>query len=415
MKYKFFPTLLLFACAGNILMAQSSRSFAVTGNTKGAVNWSFLREIDMSSASVMRNIYPIAQQSLIYDALTKLPIANNSIASPATSVVQGVTLEQAVPDLVAALAYDATFNRLYYTYMHGNELRYIDLNTPQPKQYVVRHAALKQFTSAEGEEDVITRMAFASDGYGYALTNNSNHLIRFSSGEKIVIKDLGALTDGKKNSNISVHNICSSYGGDLIGDAFGNLYLFTQKGNIFKINPNTMVADFAGAIKNLPQDFTVNGAAVDEQNNIIVSCATLANNYCTVNMNTLEAVVLPKKEDMVYNASDLANKNLLYQSKLTKNTVTTEVKGNSYITIFPNPVTTRSFDIQFGNIVKGDYSIELHDATGNLFLKKEVNLIPNQIERISLPASIISGAYNLRVINKTAKDKIYTDKIIVGN
>ena len=44
--------------------------------------------------------------------------------------------------------------------------------------YYVRNTALKNFQEV-GENDVITRMCFGSDGYGYALTNDGNHLIPF--------------------------------------------------------------------------------------------------------------------------------------------------------------------------------------------------------------------------------------------
>ncbi len=413
MKHRILPIVTLLAFAASASMAQSNRSFAVTGNVKGSLNWSFIREIDMNSASIMRDIFPAAQQTIYYDALTNLPIANNAISNPTTSFMQGVALDEAVPDLIAAIAYDAAYNRLYYTYMHGTDLRYIDLNTPQPKLYVVRHAQLKQFTSGEGEEDVITRMTFASDGYGYALTNDGKHLIRFSSGEKIILKNLGSLTDGKQNGNNSVHSTCASFGGDMIGDAFSNLYLFTQRGNIYKISTSTLVADYVGAIKDLPYDFTVNGAAVDEQNNVIISCASKGDNYYSVDMNTLKATAMPKKEDLVYNASDLANKNLLYQSQATSKAAP-KVKGNSFVTIYPNPVKNRNFAIEFNKVVKGNYSIELLDATGMLILQKEVNIVPGQIEKIRLPANVTSGAYMLRVTNKAAQDKIYTAKVLVG-
>ena len=99
--------------------------------------------------------------------------------------------------LSAASAYDARQNRLYFINLFGSELQYIDLNQRELKIYHVQNQKVKQFVSQAGEADNITRMTFGSDGYGYALTNNGNHLIRFSTGKNISITDLGSLTDGK--------------------------------------------------------------------------------------------------------------------------------------------------------------------------------------------------------------------------
>jgi hypothetical protein len=61
-------------------------------------------------------------------------------------------------------------------------------------------------------------MVIASDGNGYALTNDGNHLIRFTTGKDPVITDLGALTDDASNANNSVHSR-KGFGGDMIADA----------------------------------------------------------------------------------------------------------------------------------------------------------------------------------------------------
>jgi hypothetical protein len=69
-----------------------------------------------------------------------------------------------------------------------------------------------------------------------------------------------------------------------------------MRGNVFKINPQNMVADHIAMIKNLPSDYTINGAAVDDQNNLIVSCATKTDHYYTVNISTWEASPLANKK-----------------------------------------------------------------------------------------------------------------------
>ena len=117
-------------------------------------------------------------------------------------------------------------------------------------------------------------MCFGSDGYGYALTNDGNHLIRFSSGDKITVTDLGSVRDGDDNENISIRNMCTSWGGDLVADAFGKLYVISMKKNVLRSILKRWWLIIKGAIANLPEDFMVNGAAVDEKGSVIVSSAT---------------------------------------------------------------------------------------------------------------------------------------------
>ena len=143
--------------------------------------------------------------------------------------------------------------------MRGTELRYFDLNEPKGKVVYNQKDLLLSTFNRYDEGNVITRMTFAADGTGYALTNDGNHLIRFNSSENASVTDLGALTNGIKNGEMSVHSQCTSWGGDMVGDAFGNLYLVTARNNIFKINPKTSVADYVGVIKGLPAEFTSNG------------------------------------------------------------------------------------------------------------------------------------------------------------
>lgn len=413
MRHKILLSLVITAFFAGTVTAQKSRTFAVTGDIKGSALWGFVRELNTSNSSLLQNIYPAPQKTFaLYDALTKQPV-KETVSN--NFMVNAFGAEQTIPDLIAALAYDGVYNRLYFTYMHANDLRYIDLNSSTPRIFVVKNQPLKNFVSSiTTEEDNITRMTFASDGYGYAITNNGNHVMRFSSGQKIAIKDMGSLSDGANNGNNSVHSACASFGGDIVGDAFGNLYLVTQRANVFKINLSTLVADFAGTIKNLPADYTVNGVSVDENNNLIIACATKADDYYSVNIASLAATKIPKNETQVYNASDLASSNLLYQDKVNDKAKAVEIKGNSIISIFPNPVTTRSFDIQFGTIAKGNYVITLSDAAGNPVLTRTLNLISGQTEKINLPVSITQGMYLISIVSKEANTILYNDKIIIG-
>jgi len=385
----------------NKSQAQSNHMFAVTAKDKGGTHWSYVKEIDVNNSILSRNIYSSEGTLPAYDAFTGQEFFQRSD-------------EIALHDSIAAMAYDRRYNRLYFTPMHGTDLRYIDLNASPAKLYVVRNQQLKQFTSKPGQEDIITRMTFASDGNGYALTNDGNHLVRFTTGEKIIIQDLGSLKDGKDNGDNSVHNFPQNWGGDMVADVFGKLFLITQIGNVYRIDPKTGVADFLGTIKNIPADFTINGAAVDANNNVIISSAVKTDQYYHFNLSTLEATPVNKGEANVYNASDLSSANLLNEASATKKDLIPEVKVNKQISVYPNPVTFGNFSILFSNIPNGNYLIELLNASGSRILTKNLNAVSGQREKIYLPANITSGEFFLRVISLKEKNKIYTDKIIVA-
>ncbi len=253
MRTKYVPAFLfvgLLVFAGNQMFAQSNnRAFAITGESKGNVSWMVIREIDLTTGAEIRKIYSPTDKPALLDALTgaKLQrfdvnaeisnevttINRNGIANTIVTYANGKRAEVVTAPtetLVAASALDTRNNRLFFTPMHSNELRYFDLNRGTNTVYYVRNVALKTFPETNGEADVITRMCFSYDGYGYALTNDFNHLIRFSSGEKITITDLGSVQDGKNNKAISIRNMCTSWGGDMVADALGGLYVISMRG-----------------------------------------------------------------------------------------------------------------------------------------------------------------------------------------
>lgn len=379
----------------NAQAGKPNRAFAVTGENPGNVNWSIFREVDLSNGSVVRTLYaPVADQLQDNaDLNSNLPYINNN--------------------MVAAIAYDGTNKRLYYTTMKGNDLRYLDLSGSTAKTETIPLQNMKTFVPQPGEASVITRMAFSANGFGYALTNDGEHLIRFTTGEKVSITDLGAIKDGAKNTDHSVHANCQSWGGDMIGDASGSLYLFTMRGNVYKINPSTKVADFVGTIKNLPTDFTVNAATVDAYNNIIVGSAVNTSGYYKVNINTLEAVKVVEGTTNSYNVSDFATSNILNAKSSSAVVVKAkEVKGNSLVSIFPNPITDRNFTIQFTNYKNDNYSIQVKDMTGKAIMQKAVTIAYDQMESMTLPSTVTNGVYNIVIVNSNGEN-VYSGKLIV--
>ena len=399
MKKATLPILLLAALLSNNAQAQN-KAYAITGESKGTYTWTAIREIDLSNGNVVKTIYSAnSAQKVNYNFLNSVNRSNlpQQASSPTANGV-------------AATAYDAKNNRLYFSQMWSNDLRFVDLNSNEMTVFVNNDEKYSTGPRVD-ESNVITRMAFGADGNGYALTNDGNQLIQFTTDNNPVITKLGALIDSKKNNGISVHNQCTSWGGDLIADAFGNLYLFTYRNHIFKINVATRVAEHIGTVKNLPANFTTNGAAVDENGEVFVTSATQTENYYRINLSTLEAKPVDKTEATVYNASDLANGNLAYKNTKS-NPVLADIKLSNAISIYPNPAINKAFAVQFDKLPAGNYSIELTDANGKRIFTKTLGINGLQNEKINLPKAAATGLYFLKVTNSTGKS-VYYDKLIV--
>ncbi|HSN62361.1 MAG TPA: T9SS type A sorting domain-containing protein, partial [Ferruginibacter sp.] len=318
--------------------------------------------------------------------------------------------------LVAAAAYDMRSNKLFFTPMRVGELRWLDLDIKNetPKFYTLSSEVLN-FGVALDEANHITRMVIAADGNGYAVTNDGNHFIKFSTGKKPVITDLGNLIDDEKNNGISIHNKCTSWGGDMLADARGKLYVISANRHVFEVDINSRVATHKGTITGLPANYTTNAAAVNADGDMVVSSANVFEGYYKVKLADLTATSI-EGSDKRYNASDLANGNLLLQKEadaarkysvaplLAQNTF-----SNSDKRVFPNPVTTSTFAVLFDGQKAGNYSVTLSDLSGRVLQTQKVNIAKGgvQTENINLLSRPAKGMYLVKVYDD-AKQMVFT-------
>ena len=379
--------------------AQNKKAYAITGDIRGSYNWVSVKEVDLNTGEVVRTVYDANTQFSLKSVDGQVLSSRSAFDQPTFSGV-------------AAAALDEKNNRLYFTNMRGNELRYFDLSTSQVTVVVNTDPAFNTGDKNAGEANVITRMVIAEDGFGYALSNDGNNLVRFSTEGKPVITNLGAVRDAAKNGNVSIHNQCTSWGGDMIADAYGNLLVFSMRGNIFRINPNTKVAEHLGTVEGLPANFTINGAAVDAEGHVVVSSAALTDNYYKINLGTMNATAIVKSGDNVWNASDLASGNVAYKGGLNNTVTTPEVKGNGLISVYPNPVASSFVNVSFDKVVPGKYTIELTDASGRKVLNQVAEINGVQSQRVNLPKTTAGGMYLIRVINADGRS-VFNDKIVV--
>lgn len=397
-----------------ITQAQSDGfTYAITDVQKEGANWSYLRKLNLQTGQftdVLLNGADALQ--VAYDASTK-----KAISTFPNEVNRGYNLQPAFSSGVAAMAFDSKNNRIWYTPMFIDQLRYIDLRTMKV-YYVTSQDFTGMAKKSPDQGNIITRMTIGDDGYGYALTNDGAHLVRFSTGKKINITDLGMLADDPQSKGVSIHSSCTSFGGDMIADNDGNLYVFSARNNVFKVNIETKVATHIGTVNGVPGNFTTNGAAVTDNNQVIISSAVEGGTYYVVDPATWNAT--PYKFASGWRASDLGNSNILNTSKpKTTTEIATRPIPNSAneaspkIQLFPNPVTNNQFAVLFTRLEAGEYTIQVTDVMGRQVVQRIVNVSgEDQSETIRLSATAAKGFYLVTVLNKESRS-VYAGKVVV--
>ena len=453
--------------------------FAITASQKGQTSWKEVRLVDVTTGEEIRQVYKSNDEVEILNARTGKPVVKKEMTTPGAAVgrrkvvnldfeldkkdnaqaftvdaekkLQALKLdkeklvqlkEKTMNNVLivnreignfptqtykpfatnsAACAYDQKHERLYYTPMGINQLRYIDLKSKTPKIYYFEDEPFGVVSGSGDARNQICRMAIAADGNGYALSNNADHLIRFTTAKTTVITDLGAVTDDGKDEKHSVHS-GGNYGGDLIADAQGNLYLIGGNRSVYKISISSRVANYMGTIKGLPQGFTTNGAMVEEGSKVIVCSSQSTAGYFRFDLITLQAEKISSSEN-VFNASDLANGNLAFEKKkkqkknaqpieelptqqadeteTVQNSATPqEVLQRNSIAVYPNPVTNGFVKVSFANQPIGKYQVQLMDIAGQLISSKDVTINgAMQVEEFRLPEFVTKGSYLLKVVN----------------
>lgn len=391
------------------LSAQGDRfAYAITDLTKDGIGWNALRKLDLQSGQYSEVLINGSDASRkFYDAATKKELTLQADQK------WGSLLQSPFSTGVAAAAFDRAHNRLYYTPMFVDQLRYIDLKTMQ-----VFHVSGQAFSGAgdmhNDEAKIITRMVIAPDGFGYAINNDGTSFVRFSTGKKPRIEKLGALVDAQSNNGISIHNRCTSFGGDMISDDEGNLYILTARNHVFKVNTDSKVATHVGTIQNLPANFTVNGAVVDGDGNLLVSSAVDASSYYVVNPKGWNAAAY-KGISAIFRSSDLANSNFLATrtNREIKTVTAPQEKFAKLISIYPNPVTNGRVSVQFNKVPNGDYTVELTDVLGRSVMLQKLNVAGrDQLQVLPLNEGHSKGIYMVKVYD-AGNQSVFTQKVMV--
>lgn len=412
MRKNLLSATLLFSTIGlsTILQAQTDRfAFAITDLQQTGAGWNALRKLDLKTGEFTQVLLNGSDATL-----TAYDVSTRKAWKQIPDIKFGNYQQAPFATGVAAMAYDKWNNRLYFTPMFIDQLRYVDLKSM--KVYYVTDQAFTNLGSMHNDEGkIITRMTINPDGTGYAVSNDANTFIKFTTGKKLQITQLGSLVDDPSNGGVSIHNKCSSWGGDMIADDEGNLYILSARNSVYKIDVATKAAKLLGYIQGLPQDFTTNGAVVTAEGKILVSSAVNGSGYFVVDPKDWKATLYAAKNG-IYRSSDLGNSNYLQTKPKITEIVTRKIPDNitpSKISIYPNPVTNNQFTLQFGKITPGNYNIELTNVMGQTIMQRTVNVqAEDQVETISIKSTYARGVYLVKVVGAD-KVSILNQKLVV--
>ena len=385
-------------------------AYAVTDLKGDGAGWNALRMLNTQTGEYSEILLNGTEvKTVAYDAQSKKPVAEISNASQFAG--------QAVFNTgVAAIAYDRRNQRLYFTPMFIDQLRYIDLQTM--KVYYVTDQPFTNINNDKKDQGkIVTRMVITPDGNGYAITNDGERFIKFTAGKKTVITDLGSLVDDPANEGLSIHNSCSSFGGDIVADDNGHLYIVTATKKVFKVNIDTRVATLQGTIKGLPGNFSVNGMVVNDAGKLMVSSAQNPDAYYLVDPANWSAEIYQTSTG-IFRSSDMANGNILFTKPSNPLKEISIVQNrdadlDNRIQLYPNPVSQNTFAVRFNSLQAGNYRIELRDVMGRTILQQKVNVLGNdQSESININPASARGVYMVQVMNEQNKT-VFSQKLVV--
>lgn len=407
-------TLMAGALSGNA-QNKANVAYAFTGDGNSDFLWMNIRQIDLKTGTVTKTLFERSKTNFSLTDISTKKSVDQSLAAT-TNIFSDKTYPTAT--FVAAAALDKKSNKLFFAPMRMNELRWLDLDAKTPQFYSMPSAVLN-FGDMNDEANHLTRMTIGADGNGYAMSNDGNHLIRFTTGKNPVITDLGNVVDAENKNGISIHNKCTSWGGDMLADAFGKLYVISANKNVFVIDVATRIATFKGQINGTPAAYTANAAAVDAEGNMVITSANYFEGYYKVKLADLSATKI-EGSDAKFNASDLAGGNLLLEkeaAEANKFTILTPAISapvmNVDSKIFPNPVNTSSFNILLEGQKEGRYSMVMSDLQGRILQTKSFTINKSaQTEKVNIMNRPVKGVYMVKVLN-AQNQVVITEKIVI--
>lgn len=387
MKKHLFPLLLLLLGVN----AQAQQDFfAIAGKDTQAIDFSDFRVMDAMNGTSGEKVF-MADSSPKVISQTRKGLVTEDKNSFNNS--QAVT--------IAALAYDSSNNNLVYMPMFSSNIYVLN---PQTKEITLVENNVVKVTSCDINSH-ITRMATGYDGNIYAINNSGTQLLQISkkSGH-YVVNDLGIIKDDTSNGKNSFTAIETGFGGDMVADADNNFYIFAASGNVFKVSPKELKAKFIGKIAGIPDNYSVNGSAVNVQGKVVIASAKGAPLY-EVDLATLQSKQLPGEQNLhIY---DLASKYFV-NDKVSSNN-----KALMNLDIYPTRVDEQFVNVHVNNkSVRGNIKLSVFDMSGKNVMCQSLPVKEGSLDQKVYFRGLINGAYIVNLADESGK-VILNKKILI--
>lgn len=386
MKKHLFPLFLLLMGAN---ASAQQDFFALVGKDTQSIVFNDFRAIDGTSGT---------SGEQIFNADSSARVFSQSRNGAVTEDKNTYNNAQAVN--MATLAYDSYNNNLVYMPMFSSNIYVLNSKT---KEITLVENSVARVTSCDINSHV-TRMTTGYDGNIYAINNSGTQFLQIiRKGNQYVVNDLGIIKDDASNGKNSFTTIETGFGGDMIADAENNFYVFSASGNVFKVSPKEMKAKFIGKIAGIPENYSVNGSAVNSKGKVVIASAKGASLY-EVDLTTLQAK--PLGGDQNLHIYDLASKYFANNKAISNNAF-------ANLDIYPTRVDEKYININVNDkAVKGNIKLNVFDLSGKNVMKQNLSVKDGLLNQQVYLKNLISGAYLVNITDESGK-VLLNKKILV--
>lgn len=386
MKKHLFPLFLLLLG----INAQAQQDFfAITGKDTQSITFNDFRAIDGTNGTSGEKFFTTDSSAKVFSQARKGVVAEDKNSYNHS---QSVTL--------AALAYDSSNNNLVYMPMFSSNIYVLN---PKTKEITLVENKVARVSSCDINSH-ITRMATGYNGNIYAVNNAGTQFLEISkkAGE-YTVTDLGIIKDDPSNGRNSFTAMETGFGGDMIADADNNFYVFAASGNVFKVLTKDLKAQFIGKIAGIPDNYSVNGSAVNAQGKVVIASAKGGALY-EVDLTTLQAKQLPGEQGLhIY---DLASKYFANDKSSAVNTLAANLD------IYPTRVDEHYINVHVNNNLKGAIKLNIFDMAGKNVMTQSLSVKNGSTDEKVYLKGLVTGAYIVNIADESGK-VIFNKKILV--
>jgi hypothetical protein len=377
MKKHLFPLILLLL--GTQASAQQD-FFALTGKDTPSIIFNDFRAIDVVNGISGETIFTSDSSAKVFSQSRNTSITENRNSY---DNAQSITM--------AALAFDSSGNNLIYMPMFSSNIYVLNAIT---KEVTLVENNVTRVTACDINSH-ITRMATGYDGNIYAMNNAGTQFLQISKkNNQYTVTDLGIVKDDASNGKNSFTTIETGFGGDMIADADNNFYVFSTSGNVFKVLKKELKAQFVGKITGLPENYSVNGSAVNSKGKVVIASAKGAALF-EVDLKTLAANQIPGNLNLhVY---DLASKYFANDRALVAN-------NSAQLDIYPTKVDEHFITVDANDkSIKGNLKLSIYDMSGKNVLKQNLSAKGGTLNQKINLTNLISGTYIVNITEDSGK------------